>query len=320
MLLGGWRDIGFRALLLAAPLLMPGAVAALELPAAARLLSERILPLDSYDLPVEVFDGSAVPSRVFEGRVARRTWRIDGSSATTLQLLEPLRDQLRAAGYVVIFDCAARDCGGFDFRYGTDVAEAPQMHVDLGNYRFVSAIRGADEALSLLISRTGSSAYIQEIHVSAPSLDEEETAGTPPDTVPETEVTAPAATGDPLTDQLVTEGHVVLPDLDFGTGAGALGAGPFASLEKLAGFLQANPGYRIMLVGHTDSVGALEGNLTLSRQRAEAVRDRLLGVYGLDMNRVSAEGVGYLAPVASNFSAEGRDKNRRVEAVLLPAR
>ncbi len=318
MLLGGWRDIGLRALLLAAPLLMSGAAAALEMPAAARLLSERILPLDSYDLPVGVFDGSAVPSRVFEGRVARRSWRIDGSAATTLQLLQPLRDQLRAAGYVVIFDCAAHDCGGFDFRYGTDVAEAPQMHVDLGNYRFVSAIRGADEALSLLISRTGSSAYIQEIHVSPPSREEEATAPGPSETPSETEAPAPAATGDALIDQLVADGHVVLPDLDFGTGAGALGSGPFASLEKLAGFLQANPDYRIMLVGHTDSVGALEGNLTLSRQRAEAVRDRLLGLYGLDMNRVSAEGVGYLAPVASNLTAEGRNKNRRVEAVLLP--
>lgn len=317
MLRSGWWKIGARALLMAAPVLWSGNASALEMPAAARLLSERIVPLGGYDLPVAGFDGAEVPARGFEGRVARRTWRIDGSAATPLQLLDPLRDQLRAAGYVVIFDCAARDCGGFDFRFGTDVAEAPQMHVDLGNYRFVSAIRGADEALSLLISRTGSSAYIQEIHVS-PAAQEEE--GTAP--APAASTSAPviaAATGEALTDQLVSEGHIVLSDLDFGTGAGTLGAGPYASLEKLAAFLKANGGYRIVLVGHTDSVGALEGNLTLSRQRAGAVRDRLITAYGAEPARIGAEGVGYLAPRASNLTPEGREQNRRVEAVLLPA-
>ena len=56
----------------------------------------------------------------------------------------------------------------------------------------------------------------------------------------------------------------------------------------------------------------------LSRQRAEAAERYLVQRHGIDPSRLSAEGAGYLAPVASNLTAEGREQNRRVEVVLLP--
>ena len=72
-----------------------------------------------------------------------------------------------------------------------------------------------------------------------------------------------------------------------------------------------------MLVGHTDAVGALEGNIRLSKKRAEAVMRRLIDGYGVDPVQLSAEGIGYLSPRASNATEEGRRLNRRVEVVLL---
>ncbi len=75
---------------------------------------------------------------------------------------------------------------------------------------------------------------------------------------------------------------------------------------------------RIMLVGHTDSVGGLDPNIALSRDRAASVRQRLIDAYGVAPNRLEAQGMGYLAPIASNLTAQGRETNRRVEAVLLP--
>jgi len=75
---------------------------------------------------------------------------------------------------------------------------------------------------------------------------------------------------------------------------------------------------RIALVGHTDTVGGLQGNIALSRERAQAVRQRLIDDYDIAPERVEAEGTGYLAPLATNRTAEGREANRRVEAVLLP--
>ena len=70
-------------------------------------------------------------------------------------------------------------------------------------------------------------------------------------------------------------------------------------------------------MGHTDNVGSLDANIALSRSRAEAVRARLIEAHGVDGARIEARGIGYLAPAAANDTAEGRETNRRVEAVLL---
>ncbi len=314
------RAVALCTLLTACP------AVALELPQGARLLSERDSPFDSYALPLAAFAGDAVPAQIFEGRVERRTWRMEGGPFAPLQLLAPLRDQLAARGYEIVFECRAQGCGGFDFRFGTEIAPAPHMHVNIGNFRFLSAIRKDDEALSLLVSSTGSSAYIQEIHVAplAPTVE-----GAAPETLsppisgstPEEAAQGGGALGTAVSDALLSRGHVGLEDLDFGTGTNALGPpGSYDTLAGIAAFLIANPSYRIVLVGHTDSVGGLAANIALSKRRAETVRERLVSAYGVAPDRVDAEGVGYLAPIASNLTPEGREKNRRVEAMVLPTR
>ena len=110
----------------------------------------------------------------------------------------------------------------------------------------------------------------------------------------------------------------MLSDLEFDTGAARLGDRPYASLDELAAFLRAHPEHRVALVGHTDNVGSLEQNVALSRERAASVRARLLERHGIAPERVEAEGMGYLAPIASNLTPEGRETNRRVEAILIP--
>ena len=70
------------------------------------------------------------------------------------------------------------------------------------------------------------------------------------------------------------------------------------------------------MVGHTDNVGNLPANLDLSRRRADAVAAALARDYGIARDRLTANGVASLAPVASNGSDAGRAKNRRVELVL----
>lgn len=66
------------------------------------------------------------------------------------------------------------------------------------------------------------------------------------------------------------------------------------------------------VVGHTDSTGSDEYNQELSERRAAAVRDYLVS-QNIDGARISASGRGESSPVASNETAEGRQKNRRVE-------
>ena len=69
------------------------------------------------------------------------------------------------------------------------------------------------------------------------------------------------------------------------------------------------------MVGHTDSDGSFEINSKLSLARAKAIREELLNKHGVSGKRLFAEGVGPLAPVASNATEEGKKLNRRVELV-----
>ena len=288
----------------------------LQLPTGARLVSERISPLASYSVPTGGFVNGAVPQNPIEGTVQRRSWRIDGGSSTVLQLMDPLREQLQAGGYEIEFECGTRDCGGFDFRFGIEVIPAPDMAVDIGNFRFLSAIRATDQAATVLVSRLGSSSYVQIIEVSNPS-------DPVPASAPRTVLSPDEAENTGLTEitglmeQLLAEGRVVLDDLLFQTGSALLGETSPASLASLTAVLEANADYRLVLVGHTDSVGALEDNIELSRQRAETVRQLLIDEFNVGPDRIDAEGVGYLSPLTSNLKEEGRRANRRVEAVLL---
>ncbi len=73
-------------------------------------------------------------------------------------------------------------------------------------------------------------------------------------------------------------------------------------------------------MGHTDASGSLAANIALSERRAEAVADALVDRLGADRGRIVAEGVGFLSPIASNQTEEGRQQNRRVEVVVTSTR
>jgi len=87
------------------------------------------------------------------------------------------------------------------------------------------------------------------------------------------------------------------------------------SLAKLAGILLACPDLRLEVYGHTDSVGSDAYNQLLSEKRAAAVREYLVQ-QGLPVSSVAVMGFGKTQPVASNATAAGRQRNRRVEFVV----
>ncbi|MFM7333210.1 MAG: OmpA family protein [Tabrizicola sp.] len=312
-----------KAILSLLMLVLASPVAALTLDLPAEVLGEesRSEVPGSYALPIAGFDGTSVPTRVVEGALDQRAYRLDAAGQTTLAVLAPLRDQVRAAGYEIIFECEAQSCGGFDFRFGTDVMPEPDMHVDLSDFRFLSAAQG-EEVVSILVSRSSNAAYVQITRVTKAPL-----TATPqrteidlPDEVvaPLPAVTPSDATG--LAEALDQTGVVVLDDLVFASGSAKLAEGDYASLAAVAAWLQANPDGTVALVGHTDASGSLAGNIALSERRAEAVADALIETYGADRARVIAKGVGFLAPRATNQTEEGRQKNRRVEVIVTSTR
>ena len=89
----------------------------------------------------------------------------------------------------------------------------------------------------------------------------------------------------------------------------------YAKIAEFAEFLKQNPGYKVEIIGHTDSVGKAERNMILSSARAEAVKDALVE-QGIKESRLSFKGRGELEPLMSNRTAEGRKMNRRIEVKL----
>ena len=89
------------------------------------------------------------------------------------------------------------------------------------------------------------------------------------------------------------------------------------TLNKLANVFKEFPDTNILVVGHTDSVGAEESNMALSKNRATAVTNYLTGK-GLSSGRFTTNWFGETQPIQDNATAEGRAKNRRVNVAILP--
>lgn len=301
--------------------LVAGPALALDLPVGARMTAEQTVEVGRYAVPTGVFDGQNVPLLNVDGFVKRQAWLVPGGRLTPLQMTEGLRKDLEADGFKPVLDCVASACGGFDFRFAIDVLPAPGMYVNLRDYQFVTLLRGSETepeaVVTLMASTNRDGAYVQvtEVRRDAAFVTDQVTKTSSPR--PQERPVRPVASPD-IAD-LVASGSIVLEGLEFEPGATRLGPGPFEALDALAEFLKDNPDLRIALVGHTDSVGSFEGNVRVSRARASAVRARLIEAYGLEADRLSAEGMGYLAPRASNLTEDGRELNRRVEAILLTA-
>ena len=290
-------------------------------PAPATATARSDTPLGSYAMPVGPWTGGAMQTLAAEGPRHQTAWRLAEHGVSTMLLMADLRGQLMKDGFRILYQCNTRNCGGFDFRYGTDVLPEPEMHVDLGDFRYLAAERpttAGPEYLSLIVSRSVDAGFVQVVRIGGA---EDKTVTATPSTknptvlsVAEPDGTEAPAAG--IAAALETGGSVALDDLSFDSGSSELAKGDFASLAELATYLKENPDRRIAVVGHTDAEGGLTANLALSKKRAASVRQRLIKDYGVDPGRVAADGVGFLAPRASNLTEAGREQNRRVEVIL----
>ncbi len=105
---------------------------------------------------------------------------------------------------------------------------------------------------------------------------------------------------------LLTEARI-----EFASGSAAIAASAGPLLDRIADVAKACPG-TLRIEGHTDGTGSRDANLALSQARAEAVRDALAS-RGVAHDRLIPVGLGFDEPVASNATAEGKARNRRIE-------
>jgi OOP family OmpA-OmpF porin len=310
-----------------------------DLPGTVLETRREVEPFSSYTLPMGEWRDGILPGLPVEGRITRRAWRIEEPPSGTLSLLAPLRDQLRAEGFSIVFECDTTACGGFDFRFATEVLAEPDMHVDLGDFRFVSATREDGAAVTLMVSRSMRAGHVQMVEVTptemppviaGPEQMDADRPSQPGAGLATTLSTASGLQGSASLPSSVEAGEVgavldsaggiVLEGLEFPSGEARLLENTYPVLASLAAWLKADAGRMITLVGHTDASGGLEPNILLSRRRAEAVRERLIDRHGIEPARIAAEGVGYLSPRDSNRTEEGRTRNRRVEAIVTSTR
>lgn len=117
-----------------------------------------------------------------------------------------------------------------------------------------------------------------------------------------------------IAQQLTTLGRIPLY-VPFDTGSAVVKPDALPSIEPIAAALRQDPKLKLLLVGHTDSQGDFGFNRQLSENRAKAIVDHLIAKHGIDRARLAFAGVADLAPVASNDTDAGRQRNRRVELV-----
>ena len=283
--------------------LMSTYVFALELPYSARLVLSDKTDVKNISVEISAWDREKGISRLdFRGRTTTKVFQIDGTSLTLDQMLQPIITHLNDEQFSIELYCNNNVCGGFNFRKKLTVSNPPFMLVNVANYSVITAVKNSS-AISLVASKLGNTIYLQILSIGTTNndliLQDQEPVK------------------DNYSSKLKEDGAIVLDDLIYRSGSADLGPGPFESLSALANFLKVMPSSSIILVGHSDAIGELRKNIELSRNRAQAVVDRLIKDYGIDQSRISAQGIGFLSPKTNNSTEKSRKKNRRVEAILI---
>ncbi len=245
-------------------------------------------------------DGKATGEQRPEGRVTRIAYRT-GAGPSMLEVSRNFETQLAGAGYETVFTCDTDACGGIPFSEALDILPIPQMWVDGFNYHYFVG------------RKTGDNGAVTWASVVTSQNNDEITT--------ELVVTEVGAIANKMIDAaamakgLGEKGHIALYGIYFDTDKTVVKPESKPTLDEIAKLLAGSPDLKVIIVGHTDSQGTLAYNMDLSHRRAAAVAAVLVKSYGIASARLATAGVGYLAPVGSNQTEDGRALNRRVELV-----
>ncbi|ABA05075.1 OmpA/MotB [Nitrobacter winogradskyi Nb-255] len=114
---------------------------------------------------------------------------------------------------------------------------------------------------------------------------------------------------------IASQGRVAIHGILFDFDKDTMRSDSKPQLDEIAKLLKAQPELKVLIVGHTDSKGALDYNRDLSYRRARSIVESLSREHGVAAARLTPLGVGMAAPMATNRTEEGRALNRRVELV-----
>lgn len=239
-----------------------------------------------------------------EGRLTKLLY-INPPDRTTLEVFRNYETALKDAGFEILFSCKNKTCGGHQFNRAMN----GYLWLTSSDQRYLAAKLPQGEGdvyVSLYVTPSGAGGgpekgrILTQLHI----IEIEP--------MQENMVTVDA---DAMAKGIGEEGKVALYGILFDTDKATIKSDSVPTLMQISTLLNNNPDLKIIIVGHTDNQGALDYNMDLSTRRAKSVQAALVDDYGIAKDRLSAWGIGYLSPVASNRNETGRKKNRRVELV-----
>jgi OOP family OmpA-OmpF porin len=123
----------------------------------------------------------------------------------------------------------------------------------------------------------------------------------------------------PVAEKPLPEKITIALNVEFDTAKAVVKKKYHNDIKKVADFMKEYPGTTAVIEGYTDNVDKFnnpENNIKLSQARADSVRQYLIDNFGIDASLITAVGYGPNKPIASNDTKKGRQKNRRVQAVI----
>ncbi|WP_350287847.1 OmpA family protein [uncultured Croceitalea sp.] len=115
--------------------------------------------------------------------------------------------------------------------------------------------------------------------------------------------------------KLISEGKISTNGILFDSGSANIKAESMGIIRQISQVLLQEKSMNLQIVGHTDADGTDDGNLKLSKNRADAVKNALVNIYNISSDRLTIDGKGESVPVGDNATTEGKAQNRRVEFI-----
>lgn len=268
--------------------------------------------------------------KIVEGEHTRLVYLIP-ENVSPLEVVRNYQEEFKNKGGTILYECKEAECGGDPGRGSTggggEMSLAmylrPNEHIKdphFSNGRCAQATYISGQRYTVgMFAETGTHvsvlAYTIKASASCRALDGRTIAVVDILQPKEREQKMVTVKAEEMAQKISTKGSIALYGIYFDFNKADIKPESQPTLEQIAHLLKGDPGLKLLVVGHTDNVGSFSFNMDLSQRRAGAVVDALTGQYGVDRNRLTAVGVSFACPVASNNSEEGRAKNRRVELV-----
>lgn len=235
-----------------------------------------------------------------------------------LEIFRNYENALKEAGAKILFSCkgkyAPRGCDDYGNNYGLLFFNENYYKKRHNNTDQYILLNGSDDQAFILgvFESDGVRTYV-EIGIDGNTFNQQ--AGIQVEVVEEQKMKQ-KITLSTLEKAMDKEGKIALYGILFETGSATLQSSSSTEIALLAEYLKKNKTKKIYIVGHTDNTGNLTQNKQLSEKRATAVKQALTTKFSIDTSRIITAGVGPLAPVSTNKTDAGRQKNRRVEIIL----